>query len=359
MLWFDLDNSPHVPLFRPVFSELGRRQFPYIVTARKYAQTEELLDLWKIKHELIGVHGGKSKIKKIINLWTRSSQLKKFVKGLGNFSEESTTRGQAPLLYNSPLLAVSHGSRTQVAAAYSMKIKSLVMLDYEYTETRIFNRLATYLLMPAIIPSQRLASAGFNLKKVIRYSGFKEELYLPSFVPEPGFRKSIGVSEDEILVIVRPPGMSGSYHDQRSEKLLIAALQYVSGFTNAVCLIVNRTNAERNLVIRNVKLKDNIRFLEKAVDGLQLLYAADLAISGGGTMNRESALLGTKTYSIFSGSRPYMDEYLAEQGKLVFIESVPQVARIPVERVKSKSLPKFNDKLPSVITDILLELSKE
>jgi len=374
MLWFDLDNSPHVPLFRPVFSELDRREVPYLVTARKYAQTEALLDLWKIEHKLIGVHGGKSKVKKIINLWRRSLQLKKFIRAAFG------TRGQAPLLYRkgrgqdtllyrkgrgqdtllneNNILAVSHGSRTQVVAAYSLGIKSVVMLDYEYTETKIFNRLATYLLMPAIIPSERLASAGFNLKKVIRYNGFKEELYLASFVPDANFRSSLGIGEDEILVVVRPPGMSGSYHDRRSEELFIAAVKHVSGIRNTLCLIVNRTDAERNLVLRNVKLKENVRFLEKPVDGLQLLYAADLAISGGGTMNRESALLGTKTYSILTARHPYMDEYLAEQGKLTFIESIGQITRIPLERVRSKALPDFDNNLSSSVTEMLLELNK-
>lgn len=64
----------------------------------------------------------------------------------------------------------------------------------------------------------------------------------------------------------------------------------------------------------------NIIFLEKEVNGLQLLFSADISVSGGGTMNRESALLGTKTYSIFTGKRPYLDEYLQDMGKLKFIE---------------------------------------
>ena len=67
-VWFDLDNSPHVPLFKPVLKELDKRESNYIITSRKFAQTEELLKLWKIPHHLIGKHGGKNKIKKVINL---------------------------------------------------------------------------------------------------------------------------------------------------------------------------------------------------------------------------------------------------------------------------------------------------
>ena len=37
-IWFDLDNLPHVSLFRPVFEELEKRNVDYIVTARDFDQ---------------------------------------------------------------------------------------------------------------------------------------------------------------------------------------------------------------------------------------------------------------------------------------------------------------------------------
>ena len=57
MIWFDLDNSPHVPLFRPILEELKKRRVDYIVTARDFAQTKELLELWGIPHSMVGKHG--------------------------------------------------------------------------------------------------------------------------------------------------------------------------------------------------------------------------------------------------------------------------------------------------------------
>ena len=94
MLWFDLDNSPHVPLFRPILQELVKRSSPTLVTARDFAQTKSLLDLWKIDATVIGEHGGRNKLLKILNLLVRSQQLVRFVRKR-NIS-----------------LAVSHGSRT-------------------------------------------------------------------------------------------------------------------------------------------------------------------------------------------------------------------------------------------------------
>jgi predicted glycosyltransferase len=67
---------------------------------------------------------------------------------------------------------------------------------------------------------------------------------------------------------------------------------------------------------------------ERALPGLQLLYHSDVAVSGGGTMNREAALLGVPTYSMFTGRKAAIDEQLASEGALVFLEHPADVDRI-------------------------------
>lgn len=338
MIWFDLDNSPHIPIFRPIFNQLKKYDEEYFITARDFAQTKELLNFWNIRHFIVGKHGGKNKIHKIFNLIHRSYQLRKIAK---------------PYEFN---LAVSHGSRTQLLCAHNLNIPAVWMLDYEYTETRLANRFASKILMPSYIPDSRLISAGFNLNKIIRYNGFKEELYLRNFQAEPDFRKKIGISEDQVLVVIRPPSMQANYHNPHSEKLLLDALKYFAMHDNTVCLIVCRTELDRKYILNHTKTLNNIKFLNKSVDGLQLLFNADIAISGGGTMNRESALLGTKTYSIFMGRTPYLDEYLEAKGQLKFIKDSSEFWSITVERNYKKE-PYFNNDLSEEITGMLLNLA--
>ena len=341
MVWFDLDNSPHVPLFKPIFNELDKRGIKYVVTARDFAQTKELLDLFKIEHFLIGTHAGKNKFKKIANLFFRARQLRAKVKKL------------------KPTLAVSHGSRTQLIACATMGIPSLLMFDYEYTESKIFNTFSKYLLAPKFIPDTRLKEAGFKLNKLIRYNGFKEEIYLNSFVPEENFRSTIGIDDGDILVVLRPPSLVGNYHDNRSEKLILSAISHFINVKNCVILIVNRTEVEKKFILDNTQDHMNLRFLNKSVDGLQLLYAADYTISGGGTMNRESALLGTKTFSIFTGERPYLDEYLQSIGRLTFIENSEDFSKIEVKKEKKTDIQLHSKNIVQEITDLIVELSNK
>lgn len=336
-IWIDLDNSPHVPLFRPIIRELNARGAETVITARDYAQTEQLLQLWEIPHKLIGRHGGKDKSKKVMNLFTRSNQLRRYMKG------------------QSIDLALNHGSRTQVVAAKMLGIPSIVMLDYEYTETRIFNYLSSYILIPEYIPDARLRSARINTAKVLRYPGFKEQLYLNDFVAEPGFRERLGIGADRILMTMRPPAMEGNYHDPLSDSILLEILRRATADGRVYPLIVSRTGKDRGFLEDH--FAGRIHFLEQAVDGLQLIWNSDLFISGGGSMNRESALLGVPTYSIFTGKKPYLDEYLSERGRLTFIDAMERIGLLEIsKREIAGAFTGRNEGLVEKVADIVLSI---
>ena len=330
-IWIDLDNSPHVPLFRPIIKELNGRNVETVITARDYAQTKKLLELWDIPHRVIGKHGGRNKARKILNLIVRSNQLRSYVKG------------------RSIDLALSHGSRTQLVASRQLGIPSILMLDYEFTETRIFNYLSSYILIPMYIPDERLRSARINTSKILRYPGFKEQLYLNDFTPDPDFREELGIGEEKILVTIRPPAMEGNYHDSLSDSILLEILKRVTSNEAVYPLIVSRTKKDRGFLLEH--FDGRVHFLEKAVDGLQLIWSSDLFISGGGSMNRESALLGVPTYSIFTGRKPYLDEYLSEKGRLTFIDTLQKLDQLQLS--KREIMAAFEDGSEGLIEKVV------
>ena len=99
--------------------------------------------------------------------------------------------------------------------------------------------------------------------------------------------------------------------------------------------------------------------LRAAVDGLQLLWHSDIVVSGGGTMNREAALLGVPTFSIFTGRRPYLDTVLQKRGRLKFIESASDVSKIPlVKRTIPASYVPFNRGVAARVTQQLIGLQE-
>lgn len=325
-IWFDLDNSPHVPLFAPVIKHYRDLGIEVVVTARDHAQTRQLLDLHGFEgtYEVIGRHFGKGKLAKIAGTLRRARELSGHVK-----------RKQIAV-------AVSHGSRSMVLAARWLKIPVLTMYDYEFTETFIFNRFSTRVIVPERIPDEVLDSIGLEPSKRVRYPGIKEELYVRSFEQEQDFRKQLfdryGLTgaENDILVVLRPPATTANYHASASEELFSGLLRFLISAEGVFTVIVPRTSDQANEI--ETALADlepparGYLILRDAVDGLQLAAAADLLISGGGTMNREAALLGVPVYSIFAGRQGALDRQMESEGLITFIRSTKDISKIFLER---------------------------
>src|SRR5262245_34538133 len=115
-IWIDLDNSPHVPFFVPIIEELAQRGYSTVLTSRDNAQVLALLKYHRLECRRYGRHYGKEKLLKMIGLGLRTLQL-------------------APLILRErPDLALSHGSRSQIALCSFLRIPSIAIVDYEYTK---------------------------------------------------------------------------------------------------------------------------------------------------------------------------------------------------------------------------------
>ena len=60
------------------------------------------------------------------------------------------------------------------------------------------------------------------------FDGFKEEIYLADFRPDPSIRDRLGVSPHKVMAVIRPPARTAHYHDARSEAILDAVTARLS-----------------------------------------------------------------------------------------------------------------------------------
>jgi predicted glycosyltransferase len=81
---------------------------------------------------------------------------------------------------------------------------------------------------------------------------------------------------------------------------------------------------------RSYQAIEGVRVLEHAVSGLDLLWASDLVMGAGGTMTREAAILGTPSYTLFSGKPAAVDGALIDSGRLVRVSDEAGVEGIRV-----------------------------
>ena len=316
-IWIDLDNSPHVPFFEPIVEELNKLNYKTFITARDCFQTCDLADQHGYQFKKIGRHYGKNKFAKIFGLGYRAMQL---------IPEVSKQR---------PVLALSHGSRSQTIAASLMGIKSIVILDYEHAKFLPLFR-PDWVITPTIIPQE---SIGVEKNRIRTYQGIKEDVYVKNFKPDPSILDELGLNGNDIVVTVRPPATEAHYHNPESEVLFHSAVNML-GRENDIKLVVLPRNEKQGNYIRKTwpQLMRGKKLIipERVIDGLNLLWHSDFAISGGGTMNREAAALGVPVYSIFRGKMGAVDRYLAERKSLILIETVEEVRTLirPLRRAK-------------------------
>lgn len=303
-IWIDVDNSPHVPFFVPIIKELNCLGYGVFITARECSQTCGLADLYHLPYKRIGRHYGRYKILKVLGTLYRGWQLAQAAKK------------------EKPILALSHGSRAQIASAWILRIPSLVIADYEHASS--FLR-PTWIMMPEVISDGCVKT---NKKGRLRYPGIKEDVYVPFFTPNPAIKGELGIKEEDLVVTIRPPATEAHYHNPESEILFSKTVNLLKEISNVRMVILPRTETQEASIENEWAEwleKGKIIIPEHIVDGLNLLWHSDLAISGGGTMNREAAALGVPVYSIFRGKTGDVDRYLARTGRLTLIESVRDI----------------------------------
>lgn len=301
-IWIDLDNLPHVQIFYPLIERL-RHNYQVVLTARDHAFTCERLEQVGLSYLKVGGYYGKHKLLKVWGTFFRALQL---------------IRATAKMRFD---LALSHGSRALAIAAKVRGIPLITMFDYEHVSNRLYEMMSDIILIPD--PVKELDQ--FRGKsKYLGYPGFKEELYLNEFRPDPNFKKMLNIEKSKTMVVLRPPASSAHYHNPAADELFQKVISLTEKQDDVAAFLVPRQKAGENFSIDS----SNIRVLDQPVSGLDLIYNADLVVGGGGTMNREAALLGVPVYSIFQGAKGTLDSKLEQDGKLVFINHETDLGKV-------------------------------
>ncbi len=331
-VWIDLDNSPHVPFFLPIIEELGKRGYHTVVTARDAYQVRELLDFYHLRAKVVGRHYGKSKILKVLGTCLRTAEL------------------AARMVWTRPDIGVSHGSRSQLLACFVLRIPNLTIFDYEFAATTRFIN-PTWAMVPEMVPA---SSVGFTNCPVLKYPGIKEDVYLSRFKPDPTLRERLGVSDRDLLVMLRPPATEAHYHNPESELLLEEVLAYLTENSEAKTVILPRNERQAATMRQSCAeaiAAGQVIVPEHVEDGLNLIWNSDLVISGGGTMNREAAAMRVPVYSIFRGKIGAVDRYLVQDGRLVLLEAPADVRKkLTLVRRRRDARPVTSDASPALTT---------
>ena len=109
---------------------------------------------------------------------------------------------------------MGHGSNDVSVAAALLRIPAATAFDYEFAaqQHHVNCRLCRVVVVPELIPPERLARYGATPRKLRRYPGLKEEYYLADFEPDEAVLGELGLERERPLVVVRTPPEVSLYH---------------------------------------------------------------------------------------------------------------------------------------------------
>lgn len=294
-IWFDISNSPQVPLFKEMLEDLRLQGHEIIVTSRPLANTIELLDSEKIAHTIVGKHYGKKLSSKLFGYPIRVYRLWQFLRD------------------KQIELSVSQSSFHAPVVAKLLGVKSIYTNDNEHAVGNIPAFLfADTILLPQNFKVDNQILSRLISKKITHYPGVKEGIYL--------WRKSFNrqkanshESSTPVNLYIRPEPSTAQYY-KGGENFLDDFIVQSKGQYKITVLPRNDDQRKHyaSTQFSGISIPKTILSFDEIVKDCSLFIGA------GGSMTREMALVGIPTLSVYQDKLLSVDNALINQKLLVY-----------------------------------------
>lgn len=246
--------------------------FRVLLTVRSYDYSIGVARSWGIEPVVVGRYGGASLSGKLESDAERVAELARLL---------SKRKVCTAIMYPSP-----SGARV----AYGLAIPLVILSDSPHSVYvhRLTLPLADYLVHSVFIPSELFERYLLNTyTKRLAFRGFDEIEYLGPYQPSEELIESLGL-EPYNYIVVRPPEHKAAYYRGRRkpevEKLIPRLVE--EGYT----VVYLPRYLEQKRLVEGIK---NVLVPDEPLPGVDLVAYAKAVITGGASMAREAALLGT------------------------------------------------------------------
>ena len=292
-IWIDIVNAPHARFFQSIIRYLEDQGEEVFVTTRKFGDVHRLLDLFGIDYQMVGWHGV-TLAEKLIRSTQRAYELSQII------SREK------------PDVAVSKHSIELPRVSYGLKIPSVFILDNEHAiaANKLTLPLCDRIILPEVIKPESVVRCGADPDHLLPYNGTSELTHLVDFQYNPHIFQDLKLNlKKEKTILMRPEPSLASYLEADCRKTVLSPI--VEALEDQANILVIPRFREQQQIFED---DDKITLINPPVDTFSLMKACDLVIGAGGTMNRESALLGTPVISCYPGTLLSVDAYYIEKG---------------------------------------------
>ena len=272
-IWFDI-LTPKQYLFFGYFIQKLRKQHKIVSTSRKYQQVNGIRKFGSINPIIVGKHGGKNNVNKLLASLDRTKLLTNKIEKLN------------------PDLLISFCSPEASRVAFGLGIPHIAFSDSPHAKAvmRLSLPYAAKLLTPWIIPKSDFEGFGINRKNIISYKAIDAGIIIKNY--QKNKQKKINRKK---IIVIRPEESEAAYITKKSKTIKIIK-KIVDKFPEEQKIVLSRYKGQTEN-LRKIFGSD-ICLFSKPVNGKELLNNTDCFIGSGGTMTAEAGLLGIPTISL-------------------------------------------------------------
>ncbi|WP_331233269.1 DUF354 domain-containing protein [Natronorarus salvus] len=183
----------------------------------------------------------------------------------------------------------------------------------DLTAEKLYNRIeatATHNVVPRAFRVGELYRRGAGVDRVHTYDGYKEDVYVATFEPDPAFLDRLPFSS---YLVVRPEALTAAYIDPEVESIVPRLLSdAVDRGYNVVYL--PRKRGDEGFC--DGFPADRVYVPPTPLNGLDLAWHANCVLTGSGTMAREAACMGKPAVSFFPAQLLSVDRELVGEGRV-------------------------------------------
>jgi uncharacterized protein len=273
--------TPKQALFTKAMIERSPSNVDLVITTRDYAELNKFLEQLNLKHVSFGRHGGAAIEKKLEASIERMRELVPFVRRNGF---------DCSLSFISPEAA---------RVSFGLGLKHFICSDspHAVAPSRLAVPLANKLFSPFPIKKQRWTQYGLKSSQVFLYHALDPWAWLLSKTRTRKIKR-IGNS---VVIRLEESFASYSISGKGVSNILTSLIHRIKSLGDFEIIIIPRYEEQRAWAKR--KFGRMCTVPNSTINGVELIWKADLVIGGGGTMTQEAALMGVPNISYFPSSR--------------------------------------------------------
>jgi len=295
-IWFEALTGKQALLFHYMAEFYEQQGHQTLFTTRRSGYTDLNLKRLNRDYFSIGYYGGASLKGKLIAGSKRIIELAELIE------------------HEQPDILVSFSSPDATRTAFGLDIPIILLNDTPHAEAvaRLTISLSRALVYPSSINEKEFGQYGVT--KFIPYKGVDEALWIKSFEDDLTVLDNLELKSDEYIVLRCEESKSAYFRKLFPEfdpgGTIVEDIVYkFREMRSDLDIVAFPRYPEQEQILQRL----GVVVPDRSVDTLTLLHHAKVAMTGGGTMGREAAMLGTPTIYTFPWKLA-VSEFIADMG---------------------------------------------